>query len=61
VSPLFLFHGRHVEEDIPALVEIAASRHPGVDVVIAEPIGMNALVADALESQLNQALLSQEE
>ena len=56
VAPLFLFKGRHVQEDIPALVKEAAERHPGESFTIAEPIGMHPLVASALDQQLSKAL-----
>ncbi len=39
VHPLFLVPGRHLSEDIPRLVESAASRHTGLDVRITEPLG----------------------
>ena len=56
VSPLFLFPGRHVQEDIPELVAAAAEAHPDVEVTIADPIGMHPLVAAALDQQLEAAL-----
>jgi CbiX len=43
VAPLFLFRGRHVESDIPALVGEAASHHSGVRCLIAPPLGTSPL------------------
>lgn len=39
VLPLFIFSGKHVLEDIPALFEQSRARFPGVKMVLREPIG----------------------
>jgi sirohydrochlorin ferrochelatase len=39
VAPFFLSRGRHIQEDIPALVEEARSKYQGVEVAVAEPLG----------------------
>lgn len=39
VAPYFLSRGRHITEDIPALVASAQADHPGVQCVVADPIG----------------------
>lgn len=39
VAPYFLSRGRHIQEDIPALVKDAQQKYPGVECVIADPIG----------------------
>ncbi|MCP4004349.1 MAG: hypothetical protein GY725_09150 [bacterium] len=39
VHPLFLVPGLHLSEDIPRLVESAATRHAGIEVHVTEPIG----------------------
>ena len=39
VAPYFLSRGRHITEDIPALVASAQADHPGVQCVVANPIG----------------------
>jgi len=39
VAPYFLSQGRHIRQDIPALVAEAVSHHPGLECVIADPIG----------------------
>jgi len=39
IAPYFLSRGRHVQQDIPAIVKEAAARHPGVECVVADPIG----------------------
>ncbi|UDY37357.1 sirohydrochlorin chelatase [Dermatobacter hominis] len=42
VLPLFVHVGNHVERDIPAIVDEARARHPGVHVVLRPHIGAGA-------------------
>lgn len=50
--PYFLSAGRHVVEDVPALVEAARRRHPAVRITLERYLGaqnaMAALIADAV-------------
>jgi sirohydrochlorin ferrochelatase len=39
VAPYFLSKGRHIQDDIPALVAAAREQFPGVACSIADPIG----------------------
>lgn len=39
VAPYFLSKGRHIQDDIPALVAAAQEQFPGITCSIAEPIG----------------------
>eukprot|EP00983_Pelagomonas_calceolata_P124130 1161076-Pelagomonas_calceolata.AAC.3 len=39
VAPYFLSRGRHIQEDIPALVSEAREKYPGIQCVVADPIG----------------------
>jgi sirohydrochlorin ferrochelatase len=39
IHPLFLVPGRHLAEDIPALVRKAGARHPAVRIRITKPLG----------------------
>lgn len=39
VAPYFLSRGRHIKEDIPALVASAQADYPGVQCILADPIG----------------------
>ena len=48
VHPLFLIPGRHARKDVPAAVERAASRHPGLRVHVTEPLGQAADLADLI-------------
>jgi sirohydrochlorin ferrochelatase len=49
VMPYFLAPGRHALRDVPQLAREACTRHPGVRVRVAAPLGVHAgLVAAAL-------------
>ena len=56
VLPLFLYPGRHVQEDIPALVAAAQQRHPEVPVRLLESFGARPEVADLLATQIAAAV-----
>lgn len=56
VSPYFLLPGRHWSQDIPALVEEAASRHPGVAFLVAAPFGLHPLMAQVVGSRVEHCL-----
>lgn len=51
VAPYFLSRGRHIQTDIPALVGQAAAKHPGVKYTIAEPIGLDLLMAQLIDNR----------
>ncbi|CAG9463194.1 unnamed protein product [Pedinophyceae sp. YPF-701] len=56
VAPYFLSRGRHILQDIPALVEEARAAHPGVEVSVAEPIGVDPLMAQLIGKRVEGAL-----
>ncbi|HAT30821.1 MAG TPA: cobalamin biosynthesis protein CbiX [Janthinobacterium sp.] len=48
VVPLFLGQGGHVLRDLPLLVERLRLAHPGLAIAVAEAVGENAAVLDAI-------------
>jgi sirohydrochlorin ferrochelatase len=56
IAPYFLSKGRHIQEDIPALVQEAQEQHPHVECLIAAPIGVDPLMAQLIESRVAQAV-----
>jgi len=56
VLPYFLSAGRHVQEDVPGIVQEKQKLHPGVDITIAPYIGEANEMLDALVSISNNAL-----
>ena len=57
IAPYFLSRGRHIQEDIPALVAEAQQQHPGLHCRVAEPIGLDPLMAQLVDNRV-QALLT---
>ena len=56
VSPFFLLPGRHWQQDIPQLAAAAAARHSGVEYLVAAPLGLHPLLAQALNDRIHQCL-----
>jgi sirohydrochlorin ferrochelatase len=56
VLPLFLYPGRHVATDIPALVEEARAARPGAAVDLLEPFGADPAVISVLAGQVGRRL-----
>jgi sirohydrochlorin ferrochelatase len=52
VLPHFLGPGNHVMVDIPALVDEARTRHPGVDIELAEHLGADPALVDLLATRV---------
>ena len=48
VHPYFLSPGRHSTRDIPAMVEEAARKHPGVAYKVTEPLGIHAKIIEVI-------------
>lgn len=55
IAPYFLSRGRHIQEDIPALVASAQEQHPHLKCVVAEPIGIDPLMAQLIEMRVTSA------
>lgn len=58
IAPYFLSRGRHIQEDIPALVAAAQAQHPDVKCVVAEPIGLDPLMAQLIEMRVINATVA---
>ncbi|BDA49606.1 probable sirohydrochlorin cobaltochelatase [Coccomyxa sp. Obi] len=58
IAPYFLSRGRHITSDIPALVAEAQRAHPELECIIAEPIGIDPLMAQVIENRVTGALRS---
>lgn len=54
VMPYFLFPGNHWERDIPALVDAASSRHPGVELCVTAPVGLHPLMREVVRERVEQ-------
>ncbi|KAG2500431.1 hypothetical protein HYH03_002000 [Edaphochlamys debaryana] len=56
IAPYFLSRGRHIQEDIPHLVEEAQKEHPGLRCIIADPIGIDPLMVRLISNRVAEAL-----
>ena len=54
VLPYFLLPGAHTTRDIPAIIESARLRHPGVELTQATHLGADPALLDALVSQVER-------
>ncbi len=48
IVPMFLGAGRHVREDLPALVDGLRAAHPGIAWTLQRPVGENERLLDLL-------------
>jgi sirohydrochlorin ferrochelatase len=55
VVPYFLGPGRHWNEDIPRLAAEAASKHPGVEWLVAPPLGVHPLMLEIIDQRIGEA------
>eukprot|EP00879_Flechtneria_rotunda_P005838 GHRR01006142.1.p2 GENE.GHRR01006142.1~~GHRR01006142.1.p2 ORF type:complete len:197 (+),score=41.23 GHRR01006142.1:495-1085(+) len=56
VAPYFLSRGRHIQEDIPALVAAAQKQYPQLQCSIAEPIGIDPLMVQLISNRVKAVL-----
>lgn len=54
--PYFLFAGAHVLEDLPAEMEDARQRHPGVVMLMGEPLGTHPKLGEIVCERIREAL-----
>src|SRR4051794_16146931 len=53
--PYFLHTGRHVADDIPALLEAAHARYPQVEFLLGDFIGHDDAIADVVRARVSEA------
>ena len=54
--PYFLFAGAHVLEDLPAEMAEARLRHPGVEMLMGEPLGTHPKLGEIVCERIREAL-----
>ena len=57
IAPFFLVSGRFVTVDLPARIDDSRRRHPGLEILVGEPLGFHSLLADAVLSLAGDASL----
>jgi len=50
--PYFLLPGRHWSKDIPALVQAAATKHPGVRWLVTAPLAVHDAMASVMQTRI---------
>ena len=55
VVPVFLGQGGHVKDDLPRLVALARSAHPGIAITLEPPIGEQPAVIDAIAAAITRS------
>jgi precorrin-8X/cobalt-precorrin-8 methylmutase len=58
IHPFFLNAGVHVTKDIPEMISDAESRHPGVDFVYTEPLGVHEKLVQVVIERIHGATFS---
>jgi precorrin-8X/cobalt-precorrin-8 methylmutase len=53
LHPFFLNAGMHVTKDIPELIEAARLKHPEVDFIYTEPLGMHEKLVDIVKERIS--------
>lgn len=56
LCPYFLFAGSHVRNDLPAAMVAAGQRYPGLELLLAEPLGVHPKLAEVVVERVAQAL-----
>lgn len=54
--PYFLFAGAHVLEDLPAEMEAAAERYPGLEMILGEPLGVHPKLGEIVCERIGNAI-----
>jgi len=54
--PYFLYAGAHVLEDLPEEMEEATRRHPGLEMVMAQPLGVHSKLGEIVCERIAEAL-----
>ena len=55
--PYFLFAGAHVLEDLPAEMDAARRRHPGLELAMGEHLGVHPKLAEIVDERVAAALV----
>ncbi len=54
--PYFLFAGAHVLEDLPAEMDAAAVRYPGLEMTLGKPLGVHPKLAEIVCERIAESL-----
>ena len=54
--PYFLHSGKHVTNDLPGILDLAARRHPSVRILMGDYLGHAEAIADVLRDRVGEAV-----
>lgn len=54
--PYFLYAGAHVLKDLPEQIEQARMRHPGLEMILGEPLGVHPKLAEIVRERIVASL-----
>lgn len=54
LAPYFLYTGAHVLEDLPAEMEEAKLRHPGLEMAMGKPLGVHRKLAEIMTERIGE-------
>lgn len=54
--PYFLYAGAHVLKDLPERIEQARRRHPGLEMILGEPLGVHPKLAEIVRERIDASL-----
>ncbi len=54
--PYFLYAGAHVLKDLPEQIEQARMRHPGLEMILGEPLGVHPKLAEIVRERIAASL-----
>lgn len=56
VAPLFLYQGRHVQDDIPEIIRREREKYPDVELALAGHIGADERVAQVILDRIKEVI-----
>mmetsp|Transcript_20845 Transcript_20845/g.37142 ORF Transcript_20845/g.37142 Transcript_20845/m.37142 type:complete len:234 (+) Transcript_20845:22-723(+) len=60
IAPYFLSNGRHIQSDIPAIVEDARTQYPELTIRLAAPMGIDEQIARVIEDRVKTEIHKEE-
>jgi sirohydrochlorin ferrochelatase len=56
VAPYFLTMGVHLQRDLPRIIEVISTKHPGVNLVCSPPLDRHPALVDILADRVQQTI-----
>lgn len=54
ITPLFLYNGIHMQEDIPAVIAQEKAKNPGVEIILANNLGADNRIVDIVLDRIKE-------